>query len=276
MVTTLRPKLFNRNLYLFFGVWACVGFSYAGLHSVLFNLYLARLDFDIGFVGVVNGSGLLFLTLFAFPAGWLGRRFGSRRLIIWGLGLSAASYGLIPMAEQLQTWARPFWIIAWNGIFGISAASVIVNSLPYLMAIATPKERDLAFSVRAAAVPLFGFAGSLLGGFLPTLLVSALGATSFGPRSYGLSLSIASLFYVISLVLVLFTKKADSPGQKEGAKKDAPPIRIILLLSLVNLLAMTGIWSSRIFLNVYITTAYLFEGRQETSNVVASSLALSE
>ena len=86
------------------GAAACIGFSFVGLHAVLFNLYLVRLGYGTEFIGAVHGSMMLLMTASSFPAGWLGRKLGSRFGMALGMAF-AVGYGLIPLAEY-ERWVR--------------------------------------------------------------------------------------------------------------------------------------------------------------------------
>ena len=124
-------------MYLILALWACTGFSYGGLHVVLFNLYLIRLGYGPEFVGTANSVIMLSLALFSFPAGWIGRRFGCRRVVIAGMGLSVV-YALIPIADNIPLQLRPLVILVSCAVFGCAAASVMVAIQPFLIACTVP------------------------------------------------------------------------------------------------------------------------------------------
>ena len=83
MANYLSKLRFNRDVWLVLITWALMGFAYTGVFLVLFNLYLLRLGYGPEFVGIVNGVGLI-AALVSLPAGALGKRWGSRRLLcLW-------------------------------------------------------------------------------------------------------------------------------------------------------------------------------------------------
>ena len=57
---------------------ASLGFCYFGIYAVLLNLYMLRLDYDLKFISLVNGSGQLTFALASLAAGLVGRRWGNR------------------------------------------------------------------------------------------------------------------------------------------------------------------------------------------------------
>ena len=87
-----KLRLFNRNVWLYLITWALIGFSYSGIFLVVFNLYLLRLGYGPEFVGLVNGVGLFAMALSSLPAGVLGKRWGSRRMMILGMSLMTIGF----------------------------------------------------------------------------------------------------------------------------------------------------------------------------------------
>ncbi len=85
----------DRNLKLALLANLCVGFSFVGISSLLFNFFLDGLNFDPVFIGNLNGIGLLAFTLSALPSGILGARFGLRGTAMTGdfiAGLGIAGF----------------------------------------------------------------------------------------------------------------------------------------------------------------------------------------
>ena len=68
----------RRDARLMIATQAVMGFGYVGLYSVLFNLYLLRLDYDPAYIGQVNAIGRLGFALLGVPAGLLCVRFAPR------------------------------------------------------------------------------------------------------------------------------------------------------------------------------------------------------
>ena len=97
----LKPGVFHRDVRLYLISTAAMGFSYLGVYSLLFNLYLLRLGYGPESVGLVNGVGSLTYALSALPAGALGRRWGSRRTMIAGTSLTVVALGLVPLTDLL-------------------------------------------------------------------------------------------------------------------------------------------------------------------------------
>ncbi len=83
----MRPSLtwrqaiaaFSRDARLYLSSAALMGFTiFGGVYSLLMNLYLLRLGYGPGAIGVANAAGLLGWALACLPAGRLGRRWNKR------------------------------------------------------------------------------------------------------------------------------------------------------------------------------------------------------
>ncbi len=164
---------------------ALFGFTiFGGIYTLLLNLYLLRLGYSPGFVGVVNASGMLALALFSLPAGALGGRWGSRRTLIAGLSLIVIGLGLLPLAELVPVPFRRGWLVGTYMIAWLGVAMYFVNTNPFLMVVTTAVERNHVFSVQVALWPIAGFAGSLVGGVLPDHIAGLLRVPLDHPAPY--------------------------------------------------------------------------------------------
>src|SRR5262245_46758749 len=119
---------------LYFVAIALVGFAVdGGVYAVLLNLYLVRLGYGPELIGFVNSAGALIFALAAVPAGALGERWGSRRIMLSGLGLLLVSSLLLPLADLLApAWRLP-WLLATDTVLYLGLALYFVNTAPYLM-----------------------------------------------------------------------------------------------------------------------------------------------
>ncbi len=166
---------FSRNVRLCLIATALLGFNmFGGIFTVLFNLYLLRLGYGPEFVGLANATGAMVFALSSVPAIILGGRLGSRRTMIAGLMLCVVGFGSVPGAAfASQAFHGSLLVAAYSlGLLGISLH--IVNVSPFLMSATAPDERNHAFSLNAALLPLSGFAGSLVAGYPPGPFLTAL------------------------------------------------------------------------------------------------------
>jgi len=256
--------LLSRNARLYLASAALMGFTiFGGIYSLLMNLYLLRLGYGLEFIGVVNAAALLGWAVACLPAGMLGRRWGSRRSMVAGMGITMAGYLLVPFCEIVPAGAgRAAWLIVSYLAGNIAISLYDVNSQPFLAASSTPAERNHLFSLQAALWPLAGFAGSLIGGLLPGLFAGILGTTTVDPGPYRYPLMISAATLGIAVLALSATKPV--PGERAPAPVPDPAqalpaarggLLLIPLLGVVMLLQGSGEGAARTFFNVYLDTA---------------------
>jgi len=251
-LNTLRR--FSRDVRLMLVTSALLGFTvFGGIYSVLLNLYLLRLGYGPEFVGQVNAAGALAFAAFGLPAGALGRRWGSRRTLIAGMSLASAGYFLLPLAEFVPADWREGWLLATCAFGVLGLTTYLVNSAPFLMAHTRPSERSYVFSTQVALWPLAGFAGSLVGGFLPNWFTAALGISPDHPAAYRAPLLIAAGLLLLAVIALGATREVEAGHrQQTAAEGGRPPLVLIGVAATVTFLQMTAESSSRTFFNVYM------------------------
>ena len=245
---------FNRDVRLYLITTMLIGLTVdGGVYTVLFNLYLLRLGYGPEFVGLVNGAGMLVFALICLPAGTLGGRWGNRRMMIVGLSLLVIGCGLLPFAElRTGNWQAGWLFITWCFAF-IGFAMYFVNTAPFAMKVTHQSERNHVFSVQAALWSLAGFAGSLVGGFLPSIFAIYLGVSLDQAAPYRYSLLAASLLLIPSVIAIVATREGHAqPTKERQAKEEASPVRLIAFLTLIRLLVVTGVGTLFTFFNVYM------------------------
>ena len=245
---------FNRDVRLYLVTTMLIGLTVdGGVYTVLFNLYLLRLGYGPEFVGLVNGSGMLVFALCCLPAGTLSGRWGNRRMMIVGLTLLTIGCGLLPFAElRTGNWQAGWLFITWCFAF-VGFAMYFVNTAPFVMTVTRQSERNHVFSVQAAVWSLAGFAGSLIGGFLPGLFAVYLGVSLDQAAPYRYSLLVASLLLIPSILAIVATREGHTqPIKEREATGEASPLRLIAFLTLVRLLVVTGVGTLFTFFNVYM------------------------
>ena len=248
-----KLRLFSRDVRLYLITAALSGFTIDGVRAVLLNLYLLRLGYDPEFIGLVNAAAALAFTVSCLPAGALGNRWGSRRMTIIGVGLLAAGSGLLPLVESIPTPWQAGWLLATSTLFGLGLALYYVNGIPFLMGATGPEERNYAFSVHIALGPLAGFAGSLVGGALPSILAAVPGVSPNEPAPYRYPLLIAALLLIPGVLALLPTREVQSrQAQEHVTEASRVPFGPILLIALVVMLRFAGRGAAGTFFNVYL------------------------
>lgn len=247
------PARLERDVKLYMAGAALIGFAAFGIYSVLFNLYLLRMGYGVDSIGQINAAGLLAFALFSPVAGHWARRAGCRRVLVRGAALMAAGYLLMSLAGFLPGSARVGWIVSVQVVISCGFATYMVNSSPFLMQAASGGNRSLVFSLRGAVWPLFGFAGSALGGALPQVLGRLAGGD--GLLAYQFSLLVAALSLAPALVLFGSTTAAGGQEHPEPAGpggEEQRPDGPLLMIGLISLLAAPGVSVARTFFNVYL------------------------
>lgn len=248
-----QVRRFNRDVRLYLWSRAMVGFGYFGSHSALCSLYLLRLGYGPGFVGLVNTAGFLTNALFSLPAGALGRRWGSRRMIIGGTSMMLVAITLPPLAQFMPARLRAGWLLVTYVLSWPGGALHIVNGPPFLMAAANREKRNHALSPQMALSCLAAFIGSLVAGLLPGLFSRILHVPLDKPAPCGYPLLVVPLLYGLAL-LALQATRGIRTGQTQRATAQAgkAPYGLIALIGLVMLLQVSDKWAARVFSNVYL------------------------
>jgi MFS family permease len=249
-------RLFSRDARLYLMAAALFGFTvFGGAYAVLLNLYLLRLGYGPDFIGLVNGTGQLAFALFCLPAGMLGGRYGNRRMLIASLSGVTFGFGLLPLAGFFPG-GQTVWLLATNILAQMGIASYFVNSMPFLMNVTGPGERNHVYAAMAALWPLAGFAGSLIGGLLPGLLAVPLQVSLTQPAPYRTSLLIAALLLAPAIWILSHTQETGDNRKQNPAGDRVPiPLALITVLSLTILFRVAGEGAARLFLNVYLDDA---------------------
>jgi MFS family permease len=251
-----KLRLFNRDVRLYLFSMALIGLTiYGGIRSMLLNLYLVRLGYGPEFIGLINAAGSLGFSILALPAGALGPRWGTRRMMIAGAAVMVVGCGLFPLAEAVPgAWQRG-WLVASNVVAWAGLAMAFVNGLPFLMSATGPEERNHAFSTQLALEPLAGFAGSLIGGFLPGLFASMLGVSLDDPAPYRYPLFISALLLVPALVALMGTREARTEGTQSRVADAGPvPYGLLVIMVLVVVPRLAGRTMVTTFFNLYLDT----------------------
>jgi MFS family permease len=250
-------RLFSRDVRLFLVAAALVALAWDGVRAVLLNLYLLRLGYGPEFVGIVTASGALAFAVTCLPAGTMGKRWGSRNMLIVGMGLMILGLGSLLLAEAVPGAWRAGWLAVTSVLAFMGFALFLVNSLPFLMGATGPEERNYAFSVQMALSPTSAFVGSLVAGVLPLAFASLLGLSPDDATPYRLSLGLAALLLVPGVLVLLRARPIHVELYQESAAGEAggagqAPYGLIAVVALTMALRFGGWGSTTSFFNVYL------------------------
>jgi MFS family permease len=248
--------LFRRDVRLFLVAVALVALAWDGVRAVLLNLYLLRLGYGPEFVGLVTGAGALAFAVTCLPAGTMGTRWGSRNMLIVGMGLMVLGIGSLLLAEAVSGAWRAGWLVVTSVLAFMGFALYLVNSLPFMMGATGPEERTYAFSVQMALSPISAFVGSLVAGVLPLAFASLLGLSPDDATPYRLSLGLAALLLVPGVLVLLRTHDIgvelyQDPAAGNPSEANHAPYGLIAVVALMMALrfggsrrpSLTSIWT---------------------------------
>jgi predicted MFS family arabinose efflux permease len=227
-----------------------------GLIPVLQNLYLLRLGFDVQFIGLLVGLGQVVWAAAALPAGLLSNRIGLRNGLMLGYALFGAALALLLLVESRPAPQWREWLMASQVIFWLGTALVTVNIPPYLMAVTGEQERRYAFAALSATIPAMALVGSLIGGVLPGLFASRLGANLDQPAPYRLALWLGPILACGAIWILSGAERVQVTRQNTQQLSAArAPLALLALFGLVVFLGAIGEGTVRTFFNIYLDTA---------------------
>jgi MFS family permease len=263
-------RLLSPAVARYFVTIAVVGFAVdGGVYAVLLNLFLLRLGYGPEQIGLVNAAGTLTFALSSLPAGALGARWGSHRILLVGLGLLLVGCVLLPFADMLApAWRLP-WLVANVVVLYLGLAFYFVNTAPFVMAAVRPAQRNQIFSFQTALLSLASFVGSLVGGFLPPTVAALLGVSTEQPAPYRYALIVAGLALVPAMLAIRGARPGAVPQEAEPAvdataapAAAAPIVGLLALIALVRLLQVSGLAALTTFFNVYLDSELLLPTAQ--------------
>lgn len=250
-------RLFNRDVRLFLLTSAFIGLGFFGIYSLLLNLYLLRLGFDSRAIGLVNGIGPLALAIASLPVGRISRRMGSRNALIISFWAVMICLAAVPLGELLPSHLLQGWVMGSYGLAWLFASFFMTNSAPFLMGRTTPTERNHAFAVQGALLPVAGFAGNLLGGLLPSLFASLFSLPAEGPAPYRYALLCGAALYAAAALAMHQTRDRKEAERTVSGQGDAPPPYLLIgMIGLVAMLRTSGEWTMRLFFNIYLDQVF--------------------
>ncbi len=260
----------SRDVRLFLVSVLVSGVCYMGLYFLLINLYLLRLGYGLEFIGVFVSTGAFSFAISSLPAGIAGRRFGSRRPMIFGMVVLTVGLGMLALTAWVPAAWRTAWLIFFCGLREFGNAFYLVNSTPYLMSATTVEERNYAFSVRGTLTPVAGFLGTLIGGFLPLLSEAYIGWSADDPLNYMVPLLLSSLLLLPGIVALCATREVEAGERaREVEERGAMPLGLLLPIAAVSGLFVVAASAGQSFYSVYMDT--VLQAPTELIGVVASS-----
>jgi predicted MFS family arabinose efflux permease len=197
--------------------------SCLAITTLFFNLTILELGFSLRFLGLLNMLSVGVAAALSLPLWWLATRAGLRQTLIGSAVLQALN------AFSVAIWPQALPLLLATAGTGIAAVLFQVTAAPFMMRHSDDQTRDALFSANAALNVGLAGVGSLIGGYLPTLLGAQLGFSAASAPAYRATFALAGLGLLLSILPLLLIREAvaDPARAREAASplagSQAPP-----------------------------------------------------
>ncbi|MAF53154.1 MAG: hypothetical protein CL694_09115 [Chloroflexi bacterium] len=208
-----RTREFSRNANLY--VLHVIGMDMIhGSFTVLFNLYLLALGFDVKFVGLRLTIGFVATAVTAVPAGFVSDRIGRKASFILGDGVGAIiALVMIHTRSEAILLAGPAFVAFFNNLHHTSEAAFMAEN-------SQPSERVHLFSVAGSFRTMSAMAGALMAGLLPLMFIDEFGKVN--AYRFATYAGLALWFLSLAPALLLRSFEAVERPELEGSPESKP------------------------------------------------------
>lgn len=241
----------NARLYLFNVI---VTGAVMGVFRLIFNFYVLSLGFDEAMLGNLITTSSFVALLAALPMGYLADTLGRKgSLILSGVMLAGS---ILVMA----VWQTESVFYAMNVVSGIAQSLAGVTMSPFLMENSDEKERTYLFSFGQGLQMTMASVGNWIGGYLPTWMGQAQGASPTSSLAYGDSIFIIGIGAGLAVLPLLFlrTPKLERSQRAIFAPFQYAAKQPLLLTKLILPMLLTSIGAGLImpFMNVFFRVVH--------------------
>lgn len=247
----LRSFKPNARLYLFNVI---ITGAVMGVFRLIFNFYVLSLGFDEAMLGNLITTSSFVALLAALPMGYLADTLGRKgSLILSGVMLAGS---ILVMA----VWQSESVFYAMNVVSGIAQSLAGVTMSPFLMENSDEKERTYLFSFGQGLQMTMASVGNWIGGYLPTWMGQAQGASPTSSLAYGNSIFIIGIGAGLAVLPLLFlrTPKLERSQRAIFAPFQYAAKQPLLLTKLILPMLLTSIGAGLImpFMNVFFRVVH--------------------
>ena len=247
----LRAFKPNARLYLFNVI---ITGAVMGVFRLIFNFYVLSLGFDEAMLGNLITTSSFVALLAALPMGYLADTLGRKgSLILSGVMLAGS---ILVMA----VWQTESVFYAMNVVSGIAQSLAGVTMSPFLMENSDEKERTYLFSFGQGLQMTMASVGNWIGGYLPTWMGQAQGASPTSSLAYGDSIFIIGIGAGLAVLPLLFlrTPKLERSQRAIFAPFQYAAKQPLLLTKLILPMLLTSIGAGLImpFMNVFFRVVH--------------------
>lgn len=241
----------NARLYLFNVI---ITGAVMGVFRLIFNFYVLSLGFDEAMLGNLITTSSFVALLAALPMGYLADTLGRKgSLILSGVLLSGS---ILVMA----IWQSESVFYAMNVVSGIAQSLAGVTMSPFLMENSDEKERTYLFSFGQGLQMTMASVGNWIGGYLPTWMGQAQGASPTSSLAYGDSIFVIGIGAGLAVLPLLFLR---TPKLARSQRAVFAPFQYaarqpLLLTKLILPMLLTSIGAGLImpFMNVFFRVVH--------------------
>jgi MFS family permease len=197
----------GRNAKLFLAMTAVSALG-SSIFRLFLNLFVLARGNDEAFLGLFMSLVSLAALGLGLPMGVVADRLGRKRSLLLGSLLTAL--GMLTVVLSPADWPLMLGAVAWGG-----GNAVYMATGPAFMAEnAAESERATLFSARQGVMMMVGFAGSVIGGPLPSLFGSLLGRPSESAVAYRGTLLISAAITLLALIPLSMLRERSRPTVK--------------------------------------------------------------
>ena len=241
----------NARLYLFNVI---ITGAVMGVFRLIFNFYVLSLGFDEAMLGNLITTSSFVALLAALPMGYLADTLGRKgSLILSGVMLAGS---ILVMA----VWQTESVFYAMNVVSGIAQSLAGVTMSPFLMENSDEKERTYLFSFGQGLQMTMASVGNWIGGYLPTWMGQAQGASPTSSLAYGDSIFVIGIGAGLAVLPLLFlrTPKLERSQRAIFAPFQYAAKQPLLLTKLILPMLLTSIGAGLImpFMNVFFRVVH--------------------
>lgn len=209
-----RTRQFSRNANLY--VLHVIGMDMIhGSWTVLFNLYLLAIGFDVAFIGLRLAIEYVARAVLAVPAGLTSDRIGRKASFVLGDGVGAL-FGVIMISTRSE------FVLLALPVLGAYFGNLHHTAEPAFMAEnSQPRERVHLFAVATSLRTLSAMIGALIAGLVPLLFIDSLGKVD--AYRYATYAGLALWFF--SLIPAVMLRSYEAVEQPEREAETRPAMR---------------------------------------------------
>lgn len=183
-----------------------------GFFSLLFNLYILQLGYDVDFIGYLTAFYNFAVALIAIPSGFIIDRFGLKRPLIISYSLFILFFILFTITNNY------FLLIIFVIALGLAFSMIMVINSPFMTKFSTKIERTHLFGFSFGLIMIGSVIGNVFGGYLPKFFKVFTSLTD-GVIIYRLSILSGAIISSIGLIPILKIQKDNTTSSNKLSKK---------------------------------------------------------